>query len=153
MRASVPACWSPGCPGPARGEAPDRGTSRARASRSARQQARGAGPLPVPRPLHCRPGRASPWAVDTLPALAGPCPLGLPWTSVPRQAAADGHFRLCDLWHNGSNSTSCPKKKSAVYILTRIHALAAVWSLLPPACSGPPAGWGPSPSTGGHHAA
>ena len=87
---------------------------------------------------------------------AGLCPLGLLWTSMPRQAGADGHFHLCDLWHNLGIIPQVAQRRRVQCIsrpLTWIHALVAVWSLLPPACSGPPVGWGPSPSTGGRHAA
>lgn len=60
-----------------------RGTRGAGAFCSARQQAHGAGPPPVPRPLCCRPGRASPRAVDPLPALSWTLPPPIPGGQCP----------------------------------------------------------------------
>lgn len=102
---------------------------------------------------HCTAGRGGPLRGQWMPCQpsAGPCPLGLLSVSMPRQAAADGHFRLCDLWHNLGIIPQVAQRRRVQCSLgpfTRIHALAAVWSLLPQPCSGPLGGGACLPAQG-----
>ena len=62
---------------------------------------------------HCTAGQGGLLHGQWLPCQpsAGLCPLGLLWTSMPRQAAADGHFHLCDLWHNLGIIPQVPKEE------------------------------------------